>query len=101
MQNEIVKQKITAIVRDYINAFPDEYQNVKRIVKQKRDAQMTKFASLKGNHAIERALTEYPEAMDGLFIIKLSVEDNNFLRSLEGTKWFARTFREFSLAENI
>ncbi len=96
------QENITAVVRNYIKRYPREYslfkgQNIKRSHSQKN-----KFASVgKGQGALERKITEVPETLFTMMTVNLPLEDMEYYKSKNGTRWFAGQFPEFRIAGRI
>lgn len=97
-----IKNKITEIVIDYKRLFPGEYKDVVDLMKQKRNQTKDEFASIRGKHslkshgAVERALYEIPETLDGIFSLRLTEKEKEYYRSKQCARWFAGTFKEFA-----
>lgn len=92
--------KITAIVEQYKKFYPDEFDFVIRQIADKRKNLNNKFAETKMDFA-ERALTEVPETLFGLFQKTLSEDEIAYYASREGTRWFAKTFPVFRSGDNL
>ena len=106
------QHKITQIVQQYKNLFPQEYLDVVEIVKQERLNQRTQFADMpKGSMAkgattpmVERALIKWPVTLYNLMGMKLTEEEKNYLfsdKDKKGLRWFAKKYPEFKLADKI
>lgn len=94
------QNKLKATVEQYKKFYPDEYIFVCNQIKQKRVNQNTKFADTKMDFA-ERALTEVPETLFGLFQRLLSESEIQYYASKEGTRWFAKTYPEFRVGDKV
>ena len=94
-----IKMKIEGIVLDYIHLFPLEFEAIKKIVKEKRDKQITKFGEMKQSGLVERATGEYPETLDGMLRQRLTNDELLELQTKEGMRWFYLKFKEFSLTQ--
>jgi hypothetical protein len=93
---------IKKVVEFYKKAFPLEYQAVVRQIKIIRNAQKNEFASIKRKDAaMERKLIEIPETLFNIFIIKLPQSFMEYYYSKPGTRWFAKEFPEFRVADRI
>jgi hypothetical protein len=96
---EMFKQKIKRIVTSYALLNPDEYKLTRKAVEMKRKLlKDPKFGEGQGDM---RALFEISETLSSDLIRNLDTEASNWFKSKDGGRWFARTFREFSLAEHI
>lgn len=96
-----IQLKIKALVEDYIRLFPEEYESVKRIVKDKRELQKKKTAELENFGFVERALFEYPARLFNLLQSQLTEDEKAYFQSKEGARWFGRTFKEFLITNAI
>lgn len=93
------KNKIRNAVNAYIRAFPDEFEDVKTLVAQKKRTLHTQFGELRGDHAMNRILFEIPETLNNLLIKNLDTNQMIWFKTKEGARWFAKTFPPFALAE--
>ena len=98
------QKNIKKVVDDYKLFFPDEYALVVEMIKGKKNT-VDEFASVDGMFD-GRVLYEIPETLSKMLTKNLVLDDLTWLKSggfnkKEGGRWFARTFREFSLAESI
>jgi len=104
MKSEInlYKKNITKIVELYKKTFFVEYNEVVKIIKEKRKNQKKETAATNGNiDVLERALIEYPETLFNILQNRLSPPALLWLTNKKGVRWFAKTFKEFSLATKI
>lgn len=88
------------LVKEYERLFPDEYTMFAIGTRAKR-RQGAQTGSLKGMDFIERVVCEWPETLDAIFKQKLTKEDEEWLYTKEGTRWFARTFPEYAVIEKV
>ncbi len=95
------QNKIKAVVEQYKIFYPEEYRFVARQIADKRKNLNNKFAKTKGMDYAERALTEVPETLFGLFQKTLSEDEVSYYASKEGTRWFAKTFPDFRSGEKV
>ena len=95
------KQKVKGIVDYYKRLFPDEYWLVIKQISENRKNQVNKFASIKGNDFVERALMETPETLNSMFDLRLADNEKLEFKSKKGIRWFANAYPEFRLAEKI
>ncbi len=106
MESTIAQKKIKEIVKSYKEVFPAEYKNVCDIVKQKRQNMKDQFGSLKGKGAnkthgvMERAMHEISQTLAVIIQRQLDRAEFAWFHSREGTRWFTKTFKEFSLSES-
>ncbi len=107
MESNTAQTKLKEIVKSYKALFPAEYKGLCEIVKQKRKANKDQFGSLKGQgsnktHGVmERALFEISETLNVIINRQLDKGEFEYFHSKEGSRWFQRTFKEFSLAESF
>lgn len=107
MESNTAQSKLKEIVKSYREVFPAEYKGVVQIVGQKRRAQKDQFASLKGqganktHHVMERALFEISETLNVIIQRQLDKGEYEWYHSKEGSRWFQKTFKEFSLTESF
>lgn len=108
--NNATKDKIKFLVNTYRKEFPREYKLFKKGVRIKQEMQATKYAepvkknAKKADSVIMRALFEMPETLVSLLKLKLHEEEANWLFSStnsEGARWFAKTFKDFRIAEKV
>lgn len=98
---EMTQNKIRNVVLAYRDIFPEEYESVRIQVKQKSGLQANEFASVSGDHVMERALHEIPENLFSALIVKLDTREFEYFSSKKGSRWFAKTFNEFALPKAI
>lgn len=99
------KKAITAVVKDYIKLFPEEFSEFKKGMTALRAVTRDKFASLDGTK-YTRALYEMPETLSNMLITRLDEADMLWLKAggadrKEGAIWFARTFKDFCIPDVI
>lgn len=98
---ETTQGKLRNATKLYKSTYQKDYEAVVEICRQKRDTNKNKTGSLEGDHVMERALVEYPEDLDILFIQNLDEEEYNWFGTTEGKRWFAKEFPEFRIAHEI
>jgi hypothetical protein len=91
--------KIHQIVRDYREMFPEEYELYLKAIEQDRVNLKTKFAELGKTYAIKRALYSVGTKLDAMFLKALTEDEQKELSTLEGGRWFAKEFPQFSLTK--
>lgn len=96
-----IQNKIISIVEKYIKKHYKEYVAVCSQIKEHRELQKNKFASTGKDTYISQLATEVPETLDNLIQLGLDEEEWIYYKSKEGTKWFAKRFKEFSPAIKI
>jgi len=97
---DILKTKIENLAKAYEEVYADEYKEFLKATKKKRALQKTDYASTKG-HVLERVLTEVPETLFVLLKQTLFPFEFDWYTSTEGTKWFAKNFKQYTLAKKI
>lgn len=95
-----VKEKLKKVVSDYQLTCPEEYALVKEMIADKRGTIIDKFARLDKN-SDTRALFEFSETLSQMILTALTDEDQKWFDSVEGGRWFAKTFPAFRLAKEI
>lgn len=104
---ESAKQHITAIVNNYIRLYPEDFQTVKDGIAMQRGALLDdEFGSAKGTGSDMRALFEIPVDLSEMLIMGLLPEEMEWFKAggldrKEGARWFARTFKAFTLPEHV
>lgn len=104
---ESAKKHITQIVDDYIRLFPEDFETVKKGIEMQRHALIDEdYGSAKGTGSDMRALFEIPVDLSEMFIMQLSEEEMEWFKAggkdrKEGAKWFANTFKAFTLPNNV
>ena len=94
--------RIKNLVEGYKKLFPEEYKIACEAVIMQRHIQNDEFASVKGEHAapsVQRKLYEIPETLYMTLIKELDGDELNYWKSKEGGRWFADTFKQFSLTK--
>lgn len=92
---------ITAIVSQYKREYPDEYSLLCKAIDLNRKAlKDPKFAQMEKNSSA-RALFEISETLTTMLIMGLSEDETVWFKSVKGSRWFAKTFREFALPRDV
>lgn len=105
MDQNTAQTKLKQIVKSYKEVFPAEYRGLCQIVQQKRQRMKDEFGSLKGKDAnrthgvMERVLFEISETLSVIIQRQLDKGEYEWFHSKEGSRWFQKTFKEFSLAQ--
>lgn len=97
------KHNIKTIVDAYKRQHPDEYGQLKKAVQFHREAlKDEKFASAKaGGGSDMRALYEISETLQMAFAMNLTVDQTVWFKTVQGGRWFAKTFGEFALPSSV
>lgn len=104
---ELAKKHITQIVRNYIRLYPEDYETVKKgIAMQKGLLLDAKFGTAKDTGSDMRALFEIPADLSEMLIMGLEPEEMEWFKAgganrKEGARWFAETFKDFALPNEI
>lgn len=94
------QREIRSTVEGYKLIDPEEYKLVCDAVKMRRAMILDpKYATIEGTD--QRALYEISETLHAMFVATLTLESLTWLKSKEGGRWFARTFKEFALPAHI
>jgi hypothetical protein len=92
-------EKITQIVEDYIAKKPEEYAQVVEQIEQRRKAlKDQQFGQGEGGYS---ALYELPEDIHNALNKELTPEERQEFARLEHRKWFANTFPQFRLPDEV
>lgn len=94
------KKHITLLVNLYIKSHPLDYESFVKGVAMMRALTQDEFATLYGSHDT-RALFEMPEDLHNDLVMGLNEEEMVWFKSKIGGRWFAKTFKDFALAESI
>lgn len=95
------KNNIEQLVKGYITMFPDEFEQFKSYMNSRRSGLRTDYAETDQDDIMLRGLFEVPETLNTMFIMKLSSEDEKWLHSIEGGRWFANYFRVFASGNKV
>ena len=89
------KTLVKEVVKEYIRVLPDEYEAFTKAQEMSRKELKDELARVKGDHVLERRLHEMPETL--FFSIKARLTDEQFAEftTIEGNRWFAKTFISF------
>lgn len=101
LQKTTAQNKIRNCIILYKRTFPDDYETVVYEIANRRKLNVDKFASLKGDHAIQRALFEIPETLMVGILANLDEHQMGYFKSIEGSRWFAKTFRQFAVGNEV
>lgn len=94
------KNRIKNIVELYKRAFPVEYKTACEGIEMNRRIQK-EGGKIEQGVISGRIVHEIPEKLYSIFINELSGEELEFYKSKDGSRWFAKTFPEFSLIQKI
>jgi len=96
---KLTKMKIHNIVRDYREMFPEDYDLDLKEIESIRANLKTQFAEVQKTHAVKRALYTVGTKLDNMFIQVLTEDEQKELSTVEGGRWFAKEFPQFSLTK--
>ena len=97
-----IKLKVTKIVTDWELKNYGMFLSFLDARREKTRNLKNAFADLtKSTDFMERLLYEVPESLDGEFQMQLSDDELKFLHSKEGSLWFAKTFRQYTIPERV
>lgn len=99
MDKQKTQNRIKNLVEGYKIFFPQEYEKVCDAIIMQRQVQADEFATLKGEHVVQRALYEISENLYSSFIKELTSEELEYFKTNEGGRWFAKEFPMFSLTK--
>lgn len=94
-----MKEKIKDIVEQYRVLHASEYKQMCDYIEDQRK----KLADQEhgGGSGDMHALMEIPVTLNQMLIEELDVDERQEFARLENRKWFAKTFKEFSLPDNV
>lgn len=95
------KLKIKSVVDEYKVMFPEDYKGTCEVVLHQRKNLKNEYASVIGSHVLQRALFSISEVLQGLIESRLDVGELTEFKEKESSRWFAKTYKEFSLATKI
>lgn len=91
---QITKDKITSIIRQYKQLFPEEFNAGVLANKERADHQRTKWGEFQ-NEQIGREVLRMPTTLHTALMLKLTEEQKKELESKKGLVWFQRSFPMF------
>lgn len=102
------KTKIDVAVKEYIRLFPAEYEAFKKTNAHTIDSKQSKWADIKGDHAVKRHLYDLPEKLHHAITQTLtSVEQDwfqakgEFLGNFSGVEWFLKNYPIFKVTKDF
>lgn len=105
---QTAKTKIDVAVQEYIKLFPAEFEAFKKANKVTIDKQRNKWASIEGEHAVQRHLYDLPEKLHHAIEQTLTQEERDwfhakgeFYGKFQGTEWFMKKYPVFSVSEQF
>lgn len=97
---ETTKNRIKNMVEVYKRAFPNEYKTACEGIEMNRRIQK-EGGKIEQGIISGRIVHEIPEKLYTIFITELNGAELEFYKSKDGSRWFAKTFPEFSLIQKI
>lgn len=95
------KQRIKNVFKLYKDAFGEEYKTFCEGMEVQRQLMRDEYGSVEGSTLLNRALHEMPEKLYIALLQELESEEIEYLKSVDGARWFAKTFPECALATKI
>ena len=95
------KELIGAIVKDYVRVFPQEYALFREGMRKKLADKSNDFSEVKGADYLQREICEWPETLDAMFTTRLPEDALKWFYTKEGTRWFAKSYPQFSAARKL
>jgi len=92
-----MKEKIEGIVEDYKTKHPDEYGAICEIVKDEH----SKLKNNLGDGGQIGAMFMVPETLQNMIDKELDVEETTLFKTKSYSKWFANSFPEFKLTDEL
>lgn len=94
------QRAIKQVVANYKTLHPEEYKIVCKGIDMKRKMNADEYARVDGSEDM-RGLYEVSETLMNMLVRDLTLDQTNYLKTIAGGRWFAKTFREFSLPTHI
>lgn len=98
---EDIKKKIISVVNEYKNVYKEEYDLFCTQIKLVQKSQTNEFSEIQNSDMVERKIAEYPETLLGVIKARLSHDEFKYFETKEGTRWFVKQFKEFSVSQKI
>lgn len=105
---QTAKTKIDVAVKEYMKLFPAEFEQFKKTNAMTIGKQENKWASIKGDHAVQRHLFDLPEKLYHAIDQTLTIEERDwfqakgtYLGKWEGTQWFMKKYPVFSVTKEF
>lgn len=105
-----MKESIREVVENYKATFPDEYEQLKKSIKNKRgqiEIEGNEFAELEDMEAVERHAWDIPQRLFTALKSKLDEQTfqwmfarGEFDNDFSGVKWFMNEYEEFSVSKS-
>lgn len=98
------KEHIQKCVRSYITLHPEEYARFRAALRIKQDKTSNRLAEIRGNEFVVRPLFELPETLYTAMQLILTEDELKWLwndKDKKGARWFARTFKEFTVPDKV
>lgn len=101
------KTHIKAIVENYIRLYPNDFEIVKKGIRMQKGLLIdNEFGTAKGQGSEMRALFEIPLELSEMLIMGLDEGEMEWFKAggadrKEGARWFAKTFKDFTLPDKI
>lgn len=93
------KLLIRTYVREYTITFPREWESFQSAMKVKLNDSKDDFGKVEGSDLVDRKLFEMPETLYTILTMKLSKEDFDWFKTVEGARWFAKQYPQFRTSE--
>jgi hypothetical protein len=104
---QVMKEKITNIIKDYRLLFGDEFKAFGQAMRTKQKEAKDKFGQIGKTDYIERKIWEMPVTLYEMFEKQLTEDEfNQFFRSQSNKltvnqKWFLKTYPVFKSPEKL
>lgn len=96
------KKAIRDIVTIYKAQYPQEYQLLKRAIDMQRQALADpKYAKSDRSGEGIRGLYEISETLQMMLAQGLTIDQTVWFKTVQGGRWFAKTYREFALPSDV
>ena len=98
---QIAKDKLRNIVKSYCTIFADEFKLFKKQISNKKGGFTLGTGELRNTDMIKRPLYEIPENLEDMIKAGLEEDELRYLKTVEGGRWFTKTFSDFSLISKV
>lgn len=85
---------------DYQNLYPEEYQQLMKVIRQQKGNLKTEYAEIKETQGKGgwRALFTISEKLSIMIALKLDEEERLSFKERENQRWFCKEFPQFAIS---
>lgn len=96
-----VQARVKVLIDDYIKVFPQEYEDIKKDIRDVKLRLRNPMATTGKSNVMERELYRISETLQYGLRQGLTDEQWEWLQSKEGARWFTKTFDAFRITDKI